>query len=115
MWLYSVFDRVVQHRRRYTRGRLKRLLEGAGFRVVKCTYLFSLLLPVVAVHRFVEPFSLRLFSDGKRVEEKVSIVPRVPALVNRVATMVFAVEGRVAEFMGLPFGTSVVGVGLKRA
>ncbi len=37
-WLYSEFDRNVGHHRRYTKRRLKTLVEESGFRIVRLRY-----------------------------------------------------------------------------
>src|SRR3989337_2222779 len=49
-WMWSNWDVVLNHRRRYTKRQIEELLKNHGFEVVKCTYLYSfLLLPVFIV------------------------------------------------------------------
>ena len=50
-WLWSYHDDVTDTERRYTRGRMLRLLESAGFDVVQSTYWNFLPLPLVAAKR----------------------------------------------------------------
>ena len=50
-WLRSRHSEFTHERQRFTRGRLIRAVEEHGFRVVRCTYANTLLLPV-AVARF---------------------------------------------------------------
>lgn len=46
-WLYSTFDQMVGHYRRYTLKELKHKIEKAGFQLKRSTYFFSLLpLPI---------------------------------------------------------------------
>lgn len=37
-WLYSSFDKLVNHQRRYTKPELEDKCEAAGFRVIKSNY-----------------------------------------------------------------------------
>jgi SAM-dependent methyltransferase len=54
--LRSRHSRFAHERQRFTRARLLALAEGNGLRVIRCTYLNSLLLPVAfAKFRFYEP------------------------------------------------------------
>ena len=52
-WLRSGHDFALGSQRRYDLGGLKRLLRGAGFRVLRATYANSLLLPTAVLHRLV--------------------------------------------------------------
>jgi hypothetical protein len=54
--LRSRHSAFAYERQRFTRRRLRELFETAGFRVVRCTYANSLLMPVaLAKFRFWEP------------------------------------------------------------
>ena len=54
--LRSRHSEFTHERQRFTRGRLERLARGHGFRVLRCTYANSLLLPVaIARFRLWEP------------------------------------------------------------
>ena len=61
--LWGAHDEAVHSRHRYTRGELRRLLEGAGLRVVRATYANSLLLPLVAARRGLDRLTGREGSD----------------------------------------------------
>ncbi len=50
-WLWSGHDVFLGHYRRYTLGRLERLLRDAGLRVEFAHYLYGAVLPMVAIHR----------------------------------------------------------------
>lgn len=50
-WLWSAADVFSGHRRRYTRARLRGLLERAGFILVRATSFMTLVLPVLALSR----------------------------------------------------------------
>src|SRR5262245_6659999 len=56
--LRSRHSQFVLERQRFTRGRLVRLMESAGLRVLRCTYANTLLLPVAfAKFRIWEPIT----------------------------------------------------------
>jgi SAM-dependent methyltransferase len=63
--LRSRHSEFVEERQRFTRRRLTRLVESAGVRVLRCTYVNSLLLPVaLAKFRIWEPLLHRPAASG---------------------------------------------------
>ncbi|HQY06990.1 MAG TPA: class I SAM-dependent methyltransferase, partial [Lacunisphaera sp.] len=48
-WMYSYHDREVGNLRRYARGEVNVLLQGAGFRIVRSTYWNTLLFPLAVL------------------------------------------------------------------
>jgi SAM-dependent methyltransferase len=53
-FLWSGHDEFLEHRRRYTRGMVKRMVEAAGLEVVRSRYFYGLLFPAVAAMRLYE-------------------------------------------------------------
>jgi SAM-dependent methyltransferase len=93
-FLYGRHDRLVGHRRRYTKARLRRLARGA--RVSRLTYWNSLLfLPSLAVKLADPPRSHILMSD-------------LPRPLNSAARALMRLEDAVLGLVDLPFGTSLV-------
>ena len=92
-WLWSYHDDVTDTERRYTRGRMVRLLEAAGFRVVQSTYWNLFPLPLVAAKRkllrgvggtddvkMYPPWIERVFGAGTWIERKwFTTVSSIPA------------------------------------
>ncbi len=104
MRLWSDHDVVNQHRRRYSRGQLARLLAAAGLAVDQLTYFNSYLFPAAAGERL-----------ARRVLRRPShaLLPVPPGPVNRLMHRVFAAERhRLARPRpgGFPVGLSVLGV-----
>ena len=97
-WLWTAHDAALGHRRRYTAGRLRRVVEGAGFVVERTSYFSTVLFPVVAVARLWKRWRQDPRHDLRR--------PR-PAL-NRLLAQVFALERHLVPHARLPFGTSVL-------
>ena len=101
-WLASEHDRRVHQVRRYTRGRLERLLQAAGFRAIFTTYWNTILFPLMVVRRL-------LFSGGPGGD--VQLLPGAVEALFRAAVLI---ESRlIARGLALPFGGSVLAVGVK--
>ncbi len=101
-WLASEHDRRVHQVRRYTRKRLAGLLETAGFRAIFTTYWNTILFPLMVVRRL-------LFSGGSGGD--VQLLPGPVETLFRAAVLI---ESRViARGLALPFGGSVLAVGVK--
>ena len=98
-WLWSDADVFLGHVKRYTRRDIRRELDAAGLRVVHCAHVFSYLAPPVLVRRRLR--TSRAPELGLDVDS--------PA-IDRVATVLHAVEQRVAAVAPLPFGTSIIAV-----
>lgn len=99
-FMWSRWDEVNGHKRRYRRGELARLVEAAGFEVLLDSSFVSFLMPAAMLHR-----------RGSRQEsDEWAINP----LVNRLAKHIMSVE--IALLMNgvrLPAGTSCVVVARK--
>jgi len=91
--LFSRWDELSGHHRRYTRKLLRRHLEAAGWRVLRIRYLFSYCVPPAWVER-------RLL---RRVQEFE--FPEVSPTVNRAMRLAGTIERRLGA--PLPFGTSL--------
>lgn len=100
-WAWSKFDVDAGHHRRYTRARLRRAAESAGFRVERTSYIFASTLPLFAVERLVRKV------EGRRGRVGADLTP-VSERVDRILTRVCAAEARVLARFDLPFGSSVV-------
>lgn len=101
MFLWSAFDDINEHKRRYTLGELKEKLLRAGFTIEKISYYNTLLFPVVYVVRMLNNLLRR---DGSSDVD----MPSPP--VNLVLKMIFGIEKYLLRFVDLPFGVSVLAV-----
>lgn len=101
-WLSSAHDRRVHQTRRYTRGSVGRLLETAGFRIGFSSYWNTLLFPLMVLRRLVAP-------GGDEGDVRL-----LPAPVERLFRAAVLLEsGLVSRGIPLPFGGSVLAVGVK--
>jgi SAM-dependent methyltransferase len=94
-------------RQRFTRRRMVAMAESAGLRVLRCTYINSLLLPVsLAKFRLWEPLLRRPAESG---------VQPVSPWLDRILYAALAVESRwVGAGHGFPAGQSLLLLGEKR-
>jgi SAM-dependent methyltransferase len=97
-WLWSGHDVALGHRRRYGAAGLRRLVEGAGYRVERLTYFNTVLFPVVAGARLYKRLRGSDHHDLRRPG---------PAL-NRSLEWLFALERHVVPAVPLPFGVSLL-------
>jgi ubiquinone/menaquinone biosynthesis C-methylase UbiE len=86
--------------RRYSRSRLRTLLERGGFRVTRLTYTNASILPLVAATRWLQRLRGHVESSSE-----IS-VPMAP--VNAALTSVLAAEALALRFMDMPLGSSVL-------
>jgi ubiquinone/menaquinone biosynthesis C-methylase UbiE len=102
-WMRGSHDIVVATKHRFTRTRLKTVLESEGFRIRRATYANTLLFPAAMPHRFL--------SRLRQSEE--SDVQAVHPLMNRVFAAALKLEARLLRRLSFPFGLSVIMVAEK--
>jgi ubiquinone/menaquinone biosynthesis C-methylase UbiE len=95
-WLWSATDAAAGHVRRYRAADLRRLVESAGFVVVRSTSFVSLLLPLMMAAR-----------GGWRRTPRIEDELAVPAAVGRLCAWAMAAEaGLIRGGIDLPVGGS---------
>lgn len=104
-WLWSTWDVVLHHRRRYTKKELCRRLSAYGLCPLYASYVFSFLpIPVILV-RFIKS---RLPKDRYGSDFRLT-----SPIVNRILYALCVLEQYVMKIMPLPLGTSIVCVSQK--
>jgi SAM-dependent methyltransferase len=107
-WLYSQHDVVIHTSERYTRGRVRELIESLGLTVELLTYRMCLLFPAVVLSRL--PSLLRRTDEEKARSDVQETSPAVNGLLSGLLSF----ENRlVARGLPLPWGSSVFAVGRK--
>lgn len=101
MFLWSAFDDLNEHKRRYTLTELNTKLVQAGFIVEKISYFNTLLFPAVFIVRTLNNLLKR---DG------ASDVDMPSAPVNFILKKIFGIEKYLLKFSSLPFGVSILAV-----
>jgi len=104
--LRSRHSEFAYERQRFTRRRLTELFAAAGFRVVRCTYANSLLMPVaLAKFRVWEPLQRRPASTG---------LEPLPPWLDRLLYAPLAVEAAwIGAGVNFPAGQSLLLIGEK--
>lgn len=98
--LWSRWDELLGHQRRYDRPLLRAQLEAAGWRVLFTRYLFApLVLPALLRERLI----------GRRAIAATEF-QRVPAPLNRLLTAAFVAE---SYLPGAPFGTTLAALAVR--
>lgn len=105
--LRSTHDRAFGARERYTRRRLRRGIEAAGFRVIKASYFNALLFPFVAAVRVAG----RLRRSAGPPSSSLRTTPR---LLNAVFERCLRFEAILLDRISLPFGSSIVCLAVKK-
>lgn len=109
-WMWSHLDDIVHHKRRYTRGELRRKLRAAGFEVLRTTSFVSLLFPAMVLSRFVSRARARQADTTKEFESEVNL----PGPLNTAFDLLMRVdEALIATGLSLPMGGSLLAVARK--
>ena len=102
--LWSEFDEILGHKRRYTRKQLRSLLSQVGFDVLDSYYAFSFAVPIVWLQRRL----VRRQSDNASLKQFMS--PPRP-MINQILYRMARLEALCRRFrFRLPFGTSLLAV-----
>lgn len=99
-WMWSAHDVVNHHKRRYSKRRLRQLIDGSPLELLKLGYFNSLLFPLAVAQRAAS--KLRDSDDGD--------VRLPPAPLNAAFNAVFAAERYLVGRLPLPPGLSLFAV-----
>src|SRR3989344_4432859 len=104
-WLWSKWDEVLHHKRRYTTYTLKQKLLANNFDPIKMTYLFSfLVIPALIIRTIKQIFFTKFYPSDFKLSN-----PALNLLLGSFAELEFFF----AERFYIPFGTSVLVVAKK--
>jgi ubiquinone/menaquinone biosynthesis C-methylase UbiE len=106
MWLWSKWDEVLHHKRRYTTDSLKAVLNKNGFEVIKISYMYSFLVIPALITRLIKSV---LFKGEYPSDFKLST-----PLINKLLLKVASVERWFILKLSVPIGTSIICVAKKR-
>ena len=104
-WLRGKHDERVYTNHRYTRGRVRSLLQGGGFRIEHLSYANTWLFPLAVVKRLGE----RIFSP-KEIESDLSLDT---GIFNKIFQKILSSEAPFISRIGFPYGLSVIAVAVK--
>lgn len=104
-WLWSKWDEVLHHKRRYTKESLKKILYVNNFKILKISYVYSFLILPAFLVRLVKTF---LFKNYYPSDFKLSNKP-----FNFILGNISKFESFFLSFLNLPFGTSLIAIAQK--
>lgn len=97
-WLWSEWDKILHHRKRYSKKSIAELLKDSNLAVIYSTYLYSFLVfPAFIIRKIKQIFSSRYSSDFKLSND----------LINKVMIFISKVELMFTQKIPLPLGTSI--------
>lgn len=106
--LWSYWDDILGHRRRYTVPAMRRVVEQAGLRVRKASYSnTAILAPTVAVRVLKSVRQQAAGRSGDGSDPETDFMP-VPSIVNQALIKYYEWEASTLARRKLPFGLSVV-------
>lgn len=105
-WLFSNNDRVVGHRRRYTRASLRAALGAAGFQLVRNTHANVLLAPLI-VPAVLAGKALEATPLVARDSRHTNLSWPLPGFAHALLARVFAAELAFTARFDAPFGHSI--------
>lgn len=104
-FLWSEWDKVLHHKRRYTKKSLQKILVASGFKVTKISYLYSFLILPTMIIRFLKSAFLK-----KSYKSDFQILP---PFLNSFLGIVSSIERAVMIKKDIPFGTSILCIAKK--
>ena len=106
-WMWGRQDEVNRHFRRYTCGRLRRLLAEAGFAPVHATYFNTILLPPIALFRLAAALSRRLGLSSRAPAAGSSDFDVSLGPLDAILAWLFGLEAVLLRRLSFPCGVSV--------
>lgn len=105
-WLWSRWDVVLHHKRRYSNSNLINTLRNNRFNPLKTSYMHSFLIPPILLVRNIKS----KFSKSKEYSSDFQINS---PLINSLLSTLSKFESKISEKLSLPFGTSIVSISSK--
>lgn len=104
-WLFSYWDILHQHKRRYTKEQLTEILQRKGFSIVHVSYFNTTLFPFILLVRMLKSIFQRHNESSDCYE--------LPFKANKLLSQLFSLETNFVTTHTLPFGLSLLVVAKK--
>lgn len=103
-FLWSYFDTLSEHKRRYTQKDLEAKLKKAGFEIVKISHFMFFLFPIIWLYRQLNMIPHRNKSPEL---EKLWELRTIPVL-NNILLKILRQEKALLKHFNFPFGASLI-------
>ncbi len=97
-WLWSTWDEVLNHKKRYTKRSIETVVKKHGFTVLRSSYMYSFLVLPVYIFRKLKAMKKTYQSDFSTN----------PPLINLLFTLLSNIERFFVVKGWIPFGTSLM-------
>lgn len=104
-WLWSKWDEVLHHKRRYTKKSISEILKCYNFNILKISYMFSFLVVPVFLIRLIKS---RFYEDDYSSDFKIN-----SGIMNSFLLFLAKAEKVFILRWSIPFGTSLICVAKK--
>jgi 2-polyprenyl-3-methyl-5-hydroxy-6-metoxy-1,4-benzoquinol methylase len=102
-FLYGPYDVLTQHKRRYSKKRLKKVLIDANFEIEKISYFNTFLSPLLIISRLI---------SSKTGSDNDTDIPN--KILNSILKKIFEIEKYFLRYISFPFGISIMCIAKKR-
>jgi len=109
-FLFSPHDKAMGHFRRYSKKKIKKILQNEGFEIVTINYWNSLLFPAVLLFRLLK----RIIYKLKQENTYTTDLENFNSLVDRILFAILNVENFLCRHgIKFPFGLTIYGIAKK--
>ena len=105
-WLFSYWDQILHHVRRYEKAELVKKITAQGLTIKKCSFVYAFLLPVVIPFRLIRG---QRFKNKKPQSDFIDL----PKFMHTCLSMFAGLERALLSLINLPCGLSIVCVAQK--
>jgi SAM-dependent methyltransferase len=107
-FLKSTHDIAVMARHRYTLKELRAKLKSSHFLIVRSTYLYFIIFPVVVLSRLVGKLALLFLKPTIHSDLK-----KTNPYLNKFLALLLSLEGNLLKYFSFPWGSSLLILGKK--
>jgi len=101
-FLWTGFDEVLGHKRRYTRKEIREKFHRAGYEVIFASYFIFFLSPAFIAYRMLQKLK------GDKTTSLSGSVVMLPEPINWLFTQILILESHIISYFSFPFGTSII-------
>jgi len=98
-FLKSAHDKVLYGNKRFTLFYLRKILEKEGFTIIKSSYIFFFIFPLIFIKRKI----LNIF-----LKNEVSDVVDIPKIINWFLIKLISLEAWLLKYISFPIGSSLI-------
>lgn len=99
-FLWSNHDEAFHHKRRYNIKQIKQILKGLNFKIIKASYIYFLLFPLI--------FFVRLFKKVFKNHSNIDDFQINNKFLNHCIIKLLSIERFLLNYIDYPFGSSIL-------